>query len=69
MDRETVSVKTITVLWDVALRNLVETDRRFRGVYCLHQAMTKSREKVGEDLGVVRTKQKLGPTSCQGRGD
>jgi hypothetical protein len=62
MDKETVSVKTITVLWDVALCNLVETDRRFTGVYCLHQAM-------GEDLGVVRTKQKLGPTNCQGRGD
>jgi hypothetical protein len=26
----------ITVFWDVAACCLVETDRRFRGVYCLH---------------------------------
>jgi hypothetical protein len=25
-----------TAFWDVAPWNLVEVDRRFRGVYCLH---------------------------------
>jgi hypothetical protein len=26
----------MTVVWDVARCSLVETDRRFRGAYCLH---------------------------------
>jgi hypothetical protein len=27
----------VTVFWDAAPRSLVETDRRFRSAYCLHQ--------------------------------
>jgi hypothetical protein len=26
----------MTVIWDVALCSLIETDRHFRGFYCLH---------------------------------
>jgi hypothetical protein len=33
---ETLSVKKMDVFWDVALYSLVETDRRFRGAYCIH---------------------------------
>jgi hypothetical protein len=32
----------MTVLWDVALRSYVETDRRFRDAYCLHHQGDKS---------------------------
>jgi hypothetical protein len=31
-----VYMKQIAVVWDVAPSNMVGTDRRFRGAYCLH---------------------------------
>jgi tRNA pseudouridine-54 N-methylase len=37
----------ITGLWDKELRSLVEIDRRFRSVYCLHDQ--------GDDVESVRT--------------
>jgi hypothetical protein len=30
------SEENVTDFWDIAPRNAVETDRRFRNVYCLH---------------------------------
>jgi hypothetical protein len=35
----------ITALWGVAQCSLVETDRRFRRVYCFHQAMSRTQTK------------------------
>jgi hypothetical protein len=29
-------IKKMTAFWDVVPRSLVEVDRHFRGVYCLH---------------------------------
>lgn len=38
----------MTVLWDVASRGLIKTDRRFRGTHCLyHQDDSKSSSNVG----------------------
>jgi hypothetical protein len=31
-----VGLVLLTDFWDAAPRSLVETDRRFRGAYCLH---------------------------------
>jgi hypothetical protein len=34
------------VFWDVALKSVVEIDGRFKGVYCLHQAIYPMMEAV-----------------------
>jgi hypothetical protein len=40
---------TITVFWDVALRGLSTTGRRFRGTYCLHHQPYSTIHKVAMD--------------------
>jgi hypothetical protein len=47
----------LTVIWDVATRCLAESDRRFRGAYCLHLSIPEmpfnlcetTRRSISED--------------------
>jgi hypothetical protein len=42
--------KILTVFWDVAPCSLVETDRRFRGAYCLYHQGDANRLHGAESL-------------------
>jgi hypothetical protein len=43
------------VFWDVASYSLIDTDRRFRGAYCLHHQGATSQKAAIFKLVAVRT--------------
>jgi hypothetical protein len=46
-------LKKMGVFWDVVPCNLAESDRRFRGAYCLYHQGGRRRENMKSHIGVL----------------